>query len=354
MEIFIRGGTLLARIRIAEIVKTMSLIMYCYNESMSYFGAPPEFAQLNNASGGGHLIFDGQILSFPQHGSKRRKLQIHVSQIDAVVIRKGRGLKGELNVTFDGKTEWFHFPRRENSRAERLVRELLKASADPGSYTLPEELGGITEHQPSSPITRQEVTQTVEKNEGGSGGNLNRLESLKMLGELKESGVLTEEEFLVEKKKLLDVEEAVEGIEDFDAAEEDNPQMEAVRNVYSQLSDGNLFDVVYVDGPSSFRKLLKLRKAMDQLLIEVDLPLERLTPKGQYLTEQMVNLTTERIHLGEISVDDFVKESEGIGKELPFTLVEAIPYNSADRFKSVLDKFGAVAKIRSSNENNSD
>ena len=88
---------------------------------------------------------------------------------------------------------------------------------------------------------------------------------------------------------------------------------------------------------------------MDQLLIEEDLPLERLTPRGQFLSEQMVNLTEERIRLGEITLDDL---PGGDGK-LPFTLVEAIPVNTAAKFKSVLEDLGAVAKIESSNTNNS-
>jgi len=169
----------------------------CYIENMTELW-------LTNAAGGGELTFDGQILSFPQRGSKRRKVQIHVSSIDAVVVRKGRGLKGELNVTFDGRTEWFIFPRRQNNKAETLVSELLKASANPESYTLPQKWGSPNENQPPPPTTHQETTQNVEKGEGSSEGNLNRLESLKLLGELKESGVLTEEEFAEEKRKILD------------------------------------------------------------------------------------------------------------------------------------------------------
>lgn len=159
---------------------------------------------LSNAKGGGHLIFDGKIISFPQFGSKRRKLQLHISNIDGVMIQKGRGLVGEILIVVGGKEHRFLFNRRNNRKAEKLVEELLKASANPESYTLPQKWGSSNENQPLPRISQQEPTQRVEKNDGGSGGNLNRLESLKMLGELKESGVLTEEEFAAEKAKVLE------------------------------------------------------------------------------------------------------------------------------------------------------
>ena len=150
----------------------------------------------------GQLTFDGQIVSFPQFGSKRRKLQIHISSIDSVTIRKGRGLMGELRLVVKGRTERIVFQRRDNIRAELLVAELLKASANPESYTLPPK-----DYIPPPPKTHHQATQSTEKGEDSLVGNLNRLESLKLLGELKESGVLTEEEFAEEKKKILDTEE---------------------------------------------------------------------------------------------------------------------------------------------------
>ncbi len=248
---------------------------------------------LSNALSGGRLTFDGEILSFPQRGSKRRKTQVHISSLDSVVIRKGRGLKGEIEFSIKGRREWFFFHRRDNRKAERIVEELVKASANPESYALPES---YTLLNPAPPTVHQKAIQNIEKDEGSSVGNLNRLESLKILGELKESGVLTEEEFAAEKAKVLEGE----------VLEDDQSQTQSS----SIQKEG--FTVSVRFNNMSMRQMIALPRALNPVLDQI---------ARKY-----------NIHIEKFSSPETYKE---VGALTNFVIVEGISMEDAELIEKV-------------------